>query len=154
MKSIRHGVAAIVFRRSKRGVEFLLMHRILRWRGWEPLKGGKEPGETPRQTLTRELKEEIGINPKVARMHDTIPKARILFRIPLKFREQMGGFTHAVYKPFYLVEVPSSAKLNLRKDFLKEHDRLKWAYYKEALKLLTYGNTRAALRKAAKIIAE
>lgn len=150
---IRRGIAAIIFRRGKQGPEFLVMHRILRWRGWEVLKGGRRPGEGPRQALKRELREELDILPRNARVLGTIPGCRIHFRIPARFKAQMGGFSHALYEPFYLVEILPSARPSLRKNRLKEHDRFKFVPPKEALRMLTYGNTRAALRKAVKIIA-
>jgi 8-oxo-dGTP pyrophosphatase MutT (NUDIX family) len=150
--SIRRGIAAILFRRSSRGFEFLIMHRILRWRGWEALKGGRNPGERPRRALARELKEELGISLTQARVLGTLPDSRIAFRIPCQFREQMGGFSHALYEPFYLVELSPSAKPNLRGDKLREHDRYVSVPFGKALGMLTYGNTRAALRKAAKAL--
>lgn len=152
--SVRNGVAAIIFRKSKRGIEFLATHRIKRWKGWETLKGGSERGESKKQTLIREMKEELDLNKNELRALEIIPEAKISFRIPQRFRRQMGGFSRALYKPFYLVEISPRAKLDLRKDETREHDRIRLVPYSEALKLLTYGNVRAALRKAKKMITE
>jgi len=151
-KGIRQGIAAIIFRRSARGPEFLITHRILRWHGWETMKGGRNPGEGPRHALAREMKEELDISTVQARVLGTLPDSRIAFRIPIRFREQMGGFSHAVYAPFYLVEISPSAKPDLKRDNPKEHDRYAFVKSEKALKMLTYGNTRAALRKAVKIL--
>lgn len=153
VKSIRRGIAAIIFRRGLHGPEFLIMHRILRWRGWETLKGGRRPGESPRQTLARELKEELDISPQDMKVLGTIPSCRINFKIPARFKEQMGGFDYALYQPFFLVELSTSVRPSLRKDEPKEHDHYMFVPYEKALKMLTYGNTRAALRKAAKLLA-
>src|SRR4030042_161044 len=40
---------------------FLILHRSLRWRGWEFLKETIEKGETSRQTLIRGIQEETGL---------------------------------------------------------------------------------------------
>lgn len=149
---IRKGVAAIIFREKKGRNEFLITHRVLRWKGWETLKGGSLAGEKPHETLMRELKEELSVPPKVARVLRTIPSAKIFFRIPSRFRQQMGGFSHALYEPFYLVKLPQSARVSLRKDTLMEHDRFRWVSSEEALKKLTYSNVRIALRAALRMI--
>jgi 8-oxo-dGTP pyrophosphatase MutT (NUDIX family) len=150
--SVRKGVAAIIFRRKNGTLEFLVMHRTLRWSGWEPLKGGINPGEKEKTALAREINEELDIENEGLRVLGIIPGAKISLRVPLRFREQMGGFTRALYQPFYLVEVPREAKPDLRKDDAKEHNRIRFVPYETALKMMTYPNTRAALRKAMKML--
>jgi len=150
--SVRKGIAAIIFRRRDGALEFLVMHRILRWKGWEPLKGGINPGEDGKVALAREINEELDIDSDDLRVLGIIPDAEIKLNIPLRFRTQMGGFMSALYKPFYLVEVPQGAKPNLRKDDAKEHDDIRFVPYEKALKMLTYPNTRAALRKAMQML--
>ena len=59
-KKIRKGVSAVVFRARGKVPEFLILHRIKRWKGWELLKGGRRSRENPLDTLKRELMEEIG----------------------------------------------------------------------------------------------
>jgi len=150
--SVRKGVAAIVFRRRNGALEFLVMHRMLRWRGWEPLKGGINPEENEKVALIREINEELDIESEYLRVLGIIPGAKIRLKVPLRFRKQMGGFTSALYKPFYLVEVSQEAKPDLRKDDVREHDSIRFVPYEKALKMLTYPNTRAALRKAMKML--
>lgn len=151
-RKIRRGIAAVVFRRSGRGVEFLVLRRVLRWRGWETMKGGGEAGESPRRTLARELREELGLNTRLARVRGILGSERISFRIPVRFRPQMGGNTHALYKPFFLVELPAGARVSLAANIPREHSGYKWAPLEKAFSLLTYGNTRSAFRAAARAI--
>jgi len=150
--SVRKGIAAVIFRRRGGALEFLVMHRILRWKGWESLKGGINPGEDGDAALIREIEEEINISSDKLRILGTIPGAEIRLNVPLKFRKQMGGFTNALYKPFYLVEVLQEAKPNLKKDDVQEHDKIKFVPYEKALKMLTYSNTRTALRKSMRML--
>lgn len=149
---IRKGVAAIIFRRSGKNIEFLVTHRMLRWRGWETLKGGIESGESTIRALLREIEEETGLNKKEVRILKVIRRAKIQFRIPRRFRKEMGGFSFARYEPFYLVEMSPRAKPNLEKDVEGEHDKIRFVTYLKALSMLTYGNVRAALRTAMTMI--
>jgi len=150
--SVRKGIAAIIFRRRDGALEFLVMHRILRWKGWEPLKGGINPEEDGTVALIREINEELDIESNDLHVLGIIPDTEIKLKIPLRFREQMGGFMSALYKPFYLVEVSQRVKPDLRKDDAKEHDDIRFVPYEKALKMLTYPNTRAALRKAMRML--
>jgi len=150
--SIRKGIAAVIFRRRGGALEFLVMHRILRWKGWESLKGGINPGEDGDAALIREINEELDIERNDLRILGIIPDTEIKLKIPLRFRAQMGGFMSALYKPFYLVEMSQGAKPDLRKDDVREHDDIQFVPYEKGLKMLTYPNTRAALRKAMKIL--
>jgi len=150
--SIRKGVAAILFRRKEGRLEFLVMHRVLRWEGWETLKGGIEPGENSKEALFREIEEELNIQKKNVQIVGIVSGAEIHFRIPLRFRGQMGGFSSAYYTPFYLVEIPLQIKPNLKNDNIGEHDKIMFVSYNNALKTMTYSNTRAALRKAKRML--
>ncbi|VVB73417.1 RNA pyrophosphohydrolase [uncultured archaeon] len=150
--SVRKGVAAIIFRRRNGVPEFLVMHRVLRWKGWEPLKGGVNSGESERTALSREINEEIDVRGGDVRVIGIIPNAKIALRVPLRFRKQMGGFSSALYKPFYLVEIALKAKPDLRKDGAREHDEIMFVPYDMALGMLTYPNARAALRKSMRML--
>ena len=150
--SVRKGIAAILFRRKGDRLEFLITHRTLRWHGWETLKGGVQPSETNTQALFREILEELDIDRKHAKPLGIVPGSKIFFKVPVRFREQMGGFAYAHYEPFYLVEIAPETKTNLRKDFAKEHDEIRFVPYSGALRLLTYSNVRAALRRAKRMI--
>ncbi|MEI7962151.1 MAG: NUDIX hydrolase, partial [archaeon] len=55
--SVRDIVGLVVFD----GEKFLLLHRVLHWKGWEFPKGGVITGESSADALKRELLEETGI---------------------------------------------------------------------------------------------
>lgn len=58
----RDGIHCIVYRTVHNKKEFLILHRIKNWIGWEFPKGGIKLGESHKDALVRELKEECGIN--------------------------------------------------------------------------------------------
>ena len=57
---LRANVAAIL--RNREG-KILICERIQIWNAWQFPQGGVDDGETLEQALTRELREEIGIEP-------------------------------------------------------------------------------------------
>jgi len=150
--SVRKGVAAIIFRWRDEVPEFLVMHRTLRWTGWETLKGGILPDEDEDSALLREIEEETGLGRGDVRIVGKIPGASIRFIIPPRFREELGGFRSSAYKPFYLVEASPNAKPNLKGDTEREHDDVRFVPHSKALHMLTYANTRSALKKAVRFV--
>jgi 8-oxo-dGTP pyrophosphatase MutT (NUDIX family) len=58
------------FINEKNVVEFLLLKRKLHWKGWEFCKGKIEKGETQKETVIRELREETGIKIKEKEIFD------------------------------------------------------------------------------------
>ena len=63
MKKYRPAIFVVVYRIDKHSNKplYLLLKRKKHWKGWEFPKGGVEKGETERETLLRELKEECGL---------------------------------------------------------------------------------------------
>ncbi len=62
-----HGATVVVYRRRRRGLEFLLLHRAHYgpdyegdW-AWTPPSGARQPGETIEACARRELEEETGL---------------------------------------------------------------------------------------------
>jgi NADH pyrophosphatase NudC (nudix superfamily) len=47
--------------------KFLMLHRVNYPITWSALAGGMEKGEDPIQTVKREIKEEIGVNPSMVK---------------------------------------------------------------------------------------
>lgn len=48
---------------TKNSGKFLLLHRVNRPVVWSTLTGKMEKGENPMETIKREIREEIGVNP-------------------------------------------------------------------------------------------
>ncbi len=137
----RKGIAAIVFRKTGEGPLFLIFHRVKNWEGWELLKGGLLDEEDDLTCLKRELEEETGI-----REYEIIPTDyKVMYKWPKHFVKDHHMFTGAINN-FYLVEVQQE---NVRVD-TREHDEYRWVSKEEALKLLTYDNTKRALERLTK----
>lgn len=123
---------AIVFHRSNSEPQFLLLHY---GKGhWGFPKGHLEKGETEKQALLRELREETSIS-----------NANIVygFREEIEYFFKQKGDLISKTVSFYLVE-SHSKKVTLS----SEHSEFKWLPLKKALEQLTFENTRRILRKA------
>ena len=143
-KKIRRGVAAVIFRKPKgnnKEAEFLILHRVKRWTGWELLKGGKNKKESILNSLKREIREEIGV--KKFKLIGRLP-LDLKFKIPKIYTQELG-FTEVSFST-YLIEY--GGKIDLHNNKVKEHDKYKWAKIKEANKLLTYKDTKKELKVA------
>jgi 8-oxo-dGTP pyrophosphatase MutT (NUDIX family) len=131
----RDGIHCIVFRTISNKKEFLILHRVKNWVGWEFPKGGIKTGENHKEALVRELKEECGINqdnislilPANSSLHIDYPKK--LWK--------KAGFKGASYKNFW-VEVNPKTKCTIKKNYEPEHDDIKWILETEATKYLDH----------------
>ncbi len=122
----------IVFRRVRGKIYYLLLHYGLGHWGFS--KGHIEKGETLQETAKRELKEETGI--KEVKI---IPGFKEWFKYFFK-RKQENIFKVVTY---FLGETKGEkVKISF------EHTGYKWLTYKEALKQLTFKNTKDILKKA------
>lgn len=152
----RKGIAAVVFRRKgqKKGtkgksgradkLEFLILHRIQNWRGWEFPKGGCRRGESESACLRREMFEETGTKKfGAARKADY----RIKYRWPQSY-EKDHCFFNGVDNRLYVVEFLGK-KIKLDE---KEHDCYLWLNPEKTLKKLTYKNQRDAFKFALKLL--
>ena len=59
------GAAAVIFDRNNR---VLLVHHSYGRRGWELPGGGRQPNESIEQTVLREVREELGVEPVAAEL--------------------------------------------------------------------------------------
>jgi bis(5'-nucleosidyl)-tetraphosphatase len=122
---------AVVFLRGAE-VRYLVLHYEAGH--WDFVKGNVEPGESERETVLRELKEETGIVD--AKFIDG-------FREKISYFYRRQGLT--VYKEvvFLLMEAYTE-KVTLS----FEHIGYEWLRYQEALNRLTFKNARNVLKKA------
>jgi len=122
---------AVVVRRDT-----VLQYLILQYGAghWDLVKGHGIRGESEEETVLRELEEETGIT-------------RATF-IP-GFREEIHYFFqrrgHTVYKEvaYYLIETPEEAVT-----LSDEHVAYQWLPYDEALRAITFGNSKRVVGKA------
>jgi 8-oxo-dGTP pyrophosphatase MutT (NUDIX family) len=124
-------VEAIVFRRRRGVIEYLLLKRLPERNGfWQPMTGGVEEGETRVEALHREIGEETGI--------------RNLIRVieGLFYFEFSDPDLNQEY--VYGVEVSPSETVVLDG---REHSEYRWCSFQEALQLLCWKENKEALRR-------
>lgn len=129
MKKVR----AIIYDIRNGKPYFLILHRILRWKGWEFLKETVKKGETPRQTIIRGIKEETGIK-----------KFKIIKRLNKQEKWQVDGINYIIADTF-LVRADMKEKIFLKQEII-EHNDYKWLDKKNALRKLTWPKTKKLLK--------
>lgn len=135
-RKYRKYVFMVDFLRRK-NPEFLILHRVKNWRGWELSKGGLKDNETELRCLKREIREETG-----AERFEIISKTRhfIKYNFPKGFVKDnhiffgAKGYVHVVELFSKRVKVDRS-----------EHDRYMWVNKDEAMEILTHKNHKNAL---------
>ena len=137
---------AIIFRKSNKGLQYLLLFgdKI----GWGFPKGHIDGEETPKATAIREIEEETGII-----IDKFIPNFEVYTQYDMKF-----DFSKTPPKPlekpykklcvFYLAEVPIAQNVKLS----HEHSKYIWATYSAAQDLLKFNND--ILKKANRVISD
>jgi len=131
-------VEAILFRRNGNKVEYLLLKRLPERNGfWQPVTGGVEEGETRKEALRREIREETGIKNIITVLEDLY---LFEFSDPNLNQEYVYG-----------VEVSPSEEIVLDR---KEHSEYRWCSFQEALKLLHWKENKRALRKLNKTLTQ
>lgn len=126
-------VGIIVFKRfGNKARKFLLLHYEAGH--WDFPKGGVEEKESEKETALRELSEETGLTQVVF-----VPRFREA--INYFFTDEGELIKKAV--AYYLGEVSRS---DVALSF--EHTDFKWLSFGDAVKQLTYANSREVLRKA------
>jgi len=132
---LRPGVCAIIWRNGKSGREFLLMHRVMNWTGWELVKGGMQEGEDEKKALLRELKEETGCTrvSNVKRLDYVLQ-----YRWP-KPEKRDGKTYEGVQFHLFSAEYKCASVTTG-----EEHDGFTWAPADRVLKQLTYEDQREA----------
>jgi bis(5'-nucleosidyl)-tetraphosphatase len=127
---------AVIFRRTRLGPEFLLLHYGLGH--WDFVKGNIEKGEEEKETVRREIEEETGIT-RVTFVDG--------FRETIRYFYRWKGENIFKIVLFYLVETRQK-----RVKLSDEHVGYDWLSYRKALERLTFKNSRDALKKAHKAI--
>ncbi len=139
IKEVSYGT--VIFRREGKEVFYLLLYRKAHKHYkelWDFPRGLIERGETPEGDIRREVKEETGIE-----------DLRFIkgFKEKIKWLYKKAGQLINKEATYYLAESKSkNIKLS------SEHDNFKWCDYGEALKLVTFENTKKVLEKANKFL--
>lgn len=129
-----HIVEAVIFRRTGRGEEYLLLKRSddepLYPGIWQFLTGTKEESEHALRTVCREMREETGLEPV-----KVWP-----FPIVLTFYDRYSDSVH--HAPLFAAEVDNGLPVSIS----SEHAEYRWVAFDEAMKMLPLPGQREALR--------
>ena len=131
-------IEAILFKRTDGKIQYLLLKTIPRRGGfWQPITGGLEEGETKREALKREIREETGMT-NIIKIIENV-----------HYHEFLAP--HLVKEYVFGVEVSSNEKVVLDG---KEHSEFKWCSFQEALRLMKWKGNKDALKKLDKILSQ
>ena len=123
---------AVVFRRGKEGILFLLLNYPEGH--WDFTKGGIEKGEKEKETVKREIKEETGL--------ENIEFVDGFEELIRYFFKREGSLVLKTVK-FFLIEAKEG---DIKLSF--EHNDFKWLPFKEAMEKTTFKNSKKVLEKA------
>ena len=137
---------AIVFRKSNKGIQYLLLFgdKI----GWGFPKGHIEENEPPKATAIREVEEETGISIK-----EFITNFEVYTQYDMThdYRSTPPKKLDEPYQKsviFYLAQAPNNQEVTLS----HEHEKYVWATYTAAQDLLKFNND--TLKSANRIITD
>ncbi len=140
-KKISYG--AVIYRKEKNKILYLLLYRKARKNYiemWDFPRGLIEKGETPKEDVKREIREETGIR-NLKFIKGFRKKVRWFYK-----KEGKIIFKEATY---FLAGTKTK---KVRLDF--EHDKFRWCTFEEALKLIKFSNRKNVLKKADKLLKE
>lgn len=141
--SVERSAGAVIFRKTKKGAEYLLLHhhpakkenkRKLRDGHWSFPKGHIEHGEKTKDTVFREVKEETGIME-----FDCIPG----FKETIRYFVNANGERRLKFVAFLLARVRQK-KITLS----YEHQEYAWLSFLKAYHQLTHAGDKNVLKKA------
>ncbi len=134
----KYGVTGVIFDEREGKRYFLVLHRVLNWRGWEFVKGGIEADENPEQAVFREIDEESGLT-----------KVKMVSALPEKV-SWIKNDRKYVYTPFIL-RGDMDEPVNLVQEVI-EHDAFRWVAQNEVENILTHEDNKKIFREAISIL--
>jgi 8-oxo-dGTP pyrophosphatase MutT (NUDIX family) len=125
----------VVYRRGGHGIDVVLCGRE-REQLWALPKGTPEPRESIEQTATREVREETGLGVRIVGSLGLIEYQFVRPAQGVRFEKTVHHFLMA----------PDGTGETAQHD--AEYDRVEWFPAEEALRIMTYPNERAVMRRA------
>ena len=127
-------VRAIIYDTKNSQPYFLILHRVLRWQGWEFVKETIEPGENIEEALKRGIKEETGLK-----------RFKIVKNLDKEEKWQALGSDYFVMNVF-LVKADMNEKISLKQKVI-EHDDYQWTDKRTAIEKLTWPESKKLLKE-------
>lgn len=135
----RRAVFAVVYAKTEKGIEYIILKRKKHWKGWEFVKGKIEPLESKRKTAICEVFEETGFKSLSIKKFKFSGKYK--WKTALFDRPGFIGQTFSLYG--VEVKKPRNGKIKISEE---EHSGSQWVSFEKGLKKLTWPNQRKSLR--------
>jgi len=132
----RKAIFVVVYAKTKKGIEYLILKRKHHWKGWEFPKGGINFNEEKKDAAKRETKEETGL--KALRIKKFNYSGKYFYKKKFADRTGIKGQTFSLFA----AEV-KKGKVRFDK---KEHLGYEWLDFEEAVKKVRFNNQKKALR--------
>lgn len=129
------GVAAVIYKKESKYIDYLLLHRCNPWKGWGLLKGRCE-NNSESYTLRKEMKEEARLKENIDYFNKDIHRIqglRIAYTTPQHRRMDYQVYTVKVL-PKTIVKVDN-----------RENDGHKWTNFREAARMLRHEESKQTL---------
>ncbi|MBI3273995.1 MAG: NUDIX domain-containing protein [Candidatus Colwellbacteria bacterium] len=137
---VERSAGAIIFRKTSKGIEYLLLHHHGRYAPrvkdghWDFPKGHVERGEKTEDTVRREVKEETGLE-----NINFVPD----FKETIRYFININGEQRLKFVAFFLAEA-RGRKIKIS----REHQGYARLSFRKAHAALTYFNAKKILKKA------
>jgi 8-oxo-dGTP pyrophosphatase MutT (NUDIX family) len=137
---VEKSCGAVIFLKEEKEVKYLLLHYEYKGDFWDFVKGNAEEGESEKETIIREAREEAGV--KDLRFVEG-------FRKKISYFYRKEGKLVSKQVVFLLAETKTKdIKLSY------EHAGYEWLGYEKALERVTFKNSKNILSKAQAFLKE